>query len=137
MANSYSVKMKRKKVEEGKSATRDLDLDNGKDKGVDGIRCSYRDSVFGRKLCTDDLADVNDIKDDGDVLDDDVIEEGDGKTWFRMGMMKEEKIATRRLWRNSLIIKLVSRTIGYHNLCRLIQAMWRKNNGAFSCLSQQ
>lgn len=47
------------------------------------------------------------VEDDGIVSDDDVIEEGDGDTWFEMGMTKEEKIVVRRPWHNSLIIKLV------------------------------
>lgn len=50
---------------------------------------------------------------DGDVSDDDMVEEGGKVTWFGMGMMREEKIVSRRPWRNSLIIKLVGRTLGY------------------------
>lgn len=30
-------------------------------------------------------------EDDGDVSDDDMVEEGNGETWFGMGMTKEEK----------------------------------------------
>lgn len=62
---------------------------------------------------------------DGDVSDDDVIEERDKVTRFGMRMTREEKIAARRAWRNSLIIKLVERTIGYQCLWKHIQAMWR------------
>lgn len=51
--------------------------------------------------------------DEGNTLDDDLIEEGDGVWWFGIGMTKTEKIDARRPWRNSLIIKLVGRSIGY------------------------
>lgn len=61
--------------------------------------------------------------DEGDLSDDDVVEEGDFQTWFGIGMMKEEKREARWPWRNSLIIKLVGRSIGYQFLLRRIQAM--------------
>lgn len=40
-------------------------------------------------------------------------------------MTKEVKIDARRPWRNSLIIKLIGRTIWHQYLWRRIQAMWR------------
>lgn len=49
----------------------------------------------------------------------------DDEEWFGIGMTREEKIKVRRPWRNSLIIKLISKSIGYHYLWRRIQAMWR------------
>lgn len=64
-------------------------------------------------------------EDEGDVSNDDVIEEGDDETWFGMGMTRAEKIEERRSGRNNLIIKLVGRTIGYQYLWKQIQAMWR------------
>lgn len=65
---------------------------------------------------------------DGEVFDDDMVEEGDKVTWFGMGMTREEKIAVKRPWRNSLIIKLVGRSIGYQYLYKRIQAMWRMHS---------
>lgn len=65
------------------------------------------------------------MDEDGEVSYDDIIEEGNGETWFGMRMTKEEKIEARRPWRNSLIIKLIRRNIRYHYLWKHIQAMWR------------
>lgn len=62
---------------------------------------------------------------EGNTSDDDVIEEGDNETWFDMGMTRKEKIKARKTWRNSIIIKLVGRTIGYQYLWKHIQAIWR------------
>lgn len=49
---------------------------------------------------------------DGDVSNDDPIEESIDGTWFWMGMSREEKIEVQRPWRNRVIVKLVRRTIG-------------------------
>lgn len=81
-------------------------------------RRSYQDSVVGDNKGVPQV----DEDVDGDVSDDDVVDEG-GETWFGIGMTMEEKIATRRPWRNSLIIKLVGRSIGYQYLLKRIQAM--------------
>lgn len=75
-------------------------------------RESYRDSVMGDSSLGDDAAEERD--EDGDVSDDDVIEEVDYETWFGMEMTREGKIEVMGAWRNSLIIKLVGRTIVYH-----------------------
>lgn len=64
-----------------------------------------------------------DLMTEGEVSDDDTIEEGDDEAWFGIGMTREEKIEARRPWRSSLIIKLIGRSIGYHYLWRRIQAM--------------
>lgn len=48
-----------------------------------------------------------------------------------MGITKAEKIAARRPWMNSLIIKLVGRTISYQDLWRRIQSMWRTETEPF------
>lgn len=42
-----------------------------------------------------------------------------------MGMTREEKLEARWPWGNSVIIKLVGRSIGYHFLWRRIRAIWR------------
>lgn len=62
---------------------------------------------------------------DGEVSDDDLIEESSVGTWFEIGITREEKIEACRPWRNSLIVKLVARSIGSHYLWRRIQVMWR------------
>lgn len=78
-------------------------------------RRTYRDSVMGGS--DNGEGDPEERDEEGDVSDD-VVEEGDVETWFGMGMMREEKIEARRPWRNSLIIKLVGRSIGY---------LWKRN----------
>lgn len=83
---------------------------------------SYKDSVAGESK--EPQGGSDDMEDDGDASDDDVMEEGD-EPWFGMGMTRAEKIEARRPWRNSLIIKLVGRTTGYHYLWMRFQAMWR------------
>src|SRR4051812_46870421 len=85
-------------------------------------RRSYRDSVLdhGRRktLMGEDL-------DDGEVSDDDLIEECSDGMWVVIDVTREQKIEARRPWRNSLILKLVGKLFGYHYLWRRIQAMWR------------
>src|SRR3954463_13819301 len=69
----------------------------------------------------DDLQE--EVDDEGNTSDDDLVEEGDGVSWFGMGMTKMEKIEVRRPWRNSLIVKLVGRSVGYQFLLKRTQAM--------------
>lgn len=70
---------------------------------------------------------IEDLEGEGKVSDDNVIEEGDKQTWFGMGMMKEEKISTRKPWRNSLIIKLIWKNIGYHYCGGVYRRCGRRN----------
>lgn len=75
---------------------------------------SYKDSVLGRQggsHATDE-----DLYSDGNISDDDIIKESNEDSWFGTGMTKEEKIEARKPWRNSVIVKLVGCTIGYHYL---------------------
>lgn len=62
---------------------------------------------------------------DGEVSDDDSIEKAEDETCFGIGMTHEEKMEAHRPWRNSLIIKSLGRSIGYHYLWRRLQAIWR------------
>lgn len=62
---------------------------------------------------------------DGDVSDDGVTEDDGDEPWFSMRMIKEEKYETRRPLSQSLIIKLVERSIGYQFLLRRLIALWR------------
>lgn len=66
---------------------------------------------------------VEEMMGDVDVSDDDVIKEGEDETWFGIGITNEEKIEARRPWRNSLIVKLIGRSIGYHHVWKRIHAM--------------
>lgn len=61
---------------------------------AEGPKRSYRDTVTGRSIGNNKELEEEDL--DGDVSDDDMIEEGNGVTWFGMGITREEKIATRR-----------------------------------------
>lgn len=91
---------------------------------VDGTdKVSYRDKVARKKIRT--IWEEVDPMDEGEISDDDLIEEGDGVTWFGVGMTRDEKIEARRPWRNSVIIKVVGRTVGYHYLWKKIRTMWR------------
>lgn len=64
------------------------------------------------------------VDDEYDASDDDVIEDLEYESCFSMGMSRQEKIAARRSWRTSLIIKLVGRRIGYQYLPRRLHAIW-------------
>src|SRR4051812_35339725 len=63
-------------------------------------KSSYSDKVRGQSNEDRRLQEEED--DEGNTSDDDLIEEGDGVTWFSMGMTKMEKTEARRPWRNSL-----------------------------------
>lgn len=56
-------------------------------------RPSYKETVTGRG--SPEQEDASELDDEGDVSDDDVVEEGNGSTWFGIGMSREEKIAAR------------------------------------------
>lgn len=105
---------------EGEEGSSDKDAVGNKN------NASYRDSVLGgrRTSFMDRSADTSYMV-DGEISDDDLIEECTDGTWFGMGKMRKEKIEAKLPWSNSLIIKLVGRSIGYHYLWRRIQAMGR------------
>lgn len=86
-------------------------------------KISYKETVTGRVYLMG-LGESEDL-DDGLISDDDVIEESEDASWFGIGMTKEEKIEARRLWRNSLIVKVIGRSVGYHHLWRRIKVMGR------------
>lgn len=62
--------------------------------------------------------------DEGAIFDNDLIEEGDGAMWFGIGLTCEEMIKAQRPWCNRIIVKMISRSVGYHYLLRHIQTMW-------------
>lgn len=63
----------------------------------DEARKSYRDTVMGDMGQSQETQEGDD--DEGNTLNDDVIEEGDKVMWFGMEMTREEKIAKQRPWR--------------------------------------
>lgn len=65
-------------------------------------------------------------KDEGIVSDDEVYgeyEKDEGCLVIKLS--QEEKIRLRRPWRQTLIVKVMGRTIGYNYLFRLNKALWK------------
>lgn len=98
------------------------EADLGKENDM-AVKMSHKGSVTGTgqnsRACAEDFMVP------WEASDDDVIEEGNGVTWFEIGMTREDKLEARKPWRNSLVIKVVGRFMGYHYLWRRIQVMWR------------
>lgn len=73
---------------------------------------SYRDTVMGESSNGQRLQD--DYEDEeGNTSDDDLIEEGDGITWFAMDMTKWRRLKPCGLGGTASSSKLVWRTIDY------------------------
>lgn len=98
-------------------------INKDEEPGTEHRFASYKDSVMKDLRPTWSFFDGS--QNDGEVSDDDVLEEEDDETCFSIGMTKEQKIMARRPWLNCLIVKLVGRSIGYHYLLRRVQTMWR------------
>lgn len=99
----------------------DIDMaDEGKN-----TRSTYKDAAMGFKGKS--YTGTNVEIDKGAISNDDVIEESTHRSWFGIGMIREEKWRVRQPWWKSLIVKLVGRYIGYHYLWCRIQALWRKS----------
>lgn len=75
---------------------------------------SYRDSIVGNQ--SNQKTVEEDLMVDGDVSNDYPLEDREDDTWFSLGMTREEKLEAHQPWRNSLIVKLVGRSIGCHYL---------------------
>lgn len=102
-----------------------VDKNSHEDVATDSRRkASFKEKVLGFNLDTFMDEAETDIL-DGEVSDDDPVEEESGGPWFSMGMSEQEKIEARRPWRWSLIIKLVGTSTGYHYLLRRLQALWK------------
>lgn len=84
---------------------------------------SYKDADMGSKG-KESMFQMDEAL-DGEISDDNFIEESMDDSWFGIGMTREEKREARRPWWNSLFIKIVGHSIGCHYLWRRIQAMWR------------
>lgn len=92
-------------------------------------KSSYKDKVLGPNMDTE-MGEIEDDDFEGNVSDDDIVEEDDVAPWFSMGMTKQEKIDARWLWRMCLIIRLVGRSVGCHFLHNHLQSL-RKCQGSF------
>lgn len=80
---------------------------------------SFREALTGRK--TVEGKKVEDV-----VSDDDAEEEGEGdEDCPNFWLTKEEKIRMRKPWQNTLIIKVLGRTVGYNYLLKRLRAIWK------------
>lgn len=86
-------------------------------------RISYRDKFKGSFEGAS--MEMDSSEEDRDVSDDDLTEDEGQSPWFKMGMIRKEKIESRWPWKTSLIIKLISKKIGYQYLLKHFQIMWR------------
>ena len=72
---------------------------------------------------------ANNAENDSDdwVLDDkeDEPEENEDPCCPKLRLSKEEKGRIRKPWRQTLIIKLLSRSIGYKTLLQIIISLWK------------
>lgn len=94
-------------------------------------KVSYKDIAMG--ITENSQSEKVDEGDDKEISDDDLIEEATDDTSFKMGMTCEEKLEARLPWRNSLIVKLAGRSIGYHYLWRRLQASYvEDSSGTFA-----
>lgn len=60
----------------------------------EGVKLSFKEKLLGsQKFGT---MDEDTINENGEVSDDDLLEEDDGVPWFRMGMIKKEKLEAKR-----------------------------------------
>lgn len=75
---------------------------------------SYKESMIGKEGMNDFGREG--YVDEGKVSEDDAVDDGEDEAWFGMGMTREKKIEAPRPWGNSLIIKLIGRSIEYHYL---------------------
>lgn len=77
-------------------------------------KSSYKKKVMG--INQDTQMDDNEINLDGEVSNDDILEEKENGPWFSIGMSKQEKIKAGKPRHLSLIIKLVGCNTKYHFL---------------------
>ena len=82
---------------------------------------SFRDSLMKDQS---GAAEMNEGVDDLDVADEDVIIETDGciPSVVFSQKMQEQLV---RPWKNTVIVKLLGRSIGYRSLCTKLESLWR------------
>ena len=81
---------------------------------------SFRDSLMKDEM--------NEGVDDLDIADEDVIIETDGciPSIVFSQKMQEQLV---RPWKNTMIVKLLGRSIGYRSLCTKLESLWRVERG--------
>ncbi|EOY10263.1 Uncharacterized protein TCM_025636 [Theobroma cacao] len=98
-----------------------------KETGVGTKRsCPVLDSIVASKPPST-TGDVEDFEEEGEIVeesdsDHDINETVLGGPHIRL--TKEEKRRIRRLWRNTLIVKLLGREISYTYLCNRVKQLW-------------
>lgn len=81
---------------------------------------SFKDKLLGAQSS---MNSQNSLEDDL-ASDDDEPEEVEDKDCPVIQLIRAEKIRVRRPWRQTLIIKVMGRTVGYTYLLRRIKALW-------------
>lgn len=92
-------------------------VDLEKDQGEGSQRPTYKDILCGSQGNASMWVDGSDGEEE-DVSGDDFEEEVVDSSMFGMGMSRHEKMAARKPWRTSMIIKFVGSKIGYQYLLR-------------------
>lgn len=86
-------------------------------------RKTYTDMIIGFPSYV--IMEDGPSQNDGDLSDDDIVEEDDDGPRINLGMTKEEKKKAREPWKHSAIFKLVGRQINFHVLYQQIQMLWQ------------
>ncbi|KAH9803418.1 putative ribonuclease H protein [Citrus sinensis] len=73
-------------------------------------------------------AEMNEGVDDLDIADEDVIIEIDGRIPSVVFSQKMQEQLVRP-WKNTVIVKLLGRSIGYRSLCTKLESLWRVERG--------
>ncbi|XVE49009.1 hypothetical protein DITRI_Ditri01bG0047500 [Diplodiscus trichospermus] len=86
------------------------------------VRSSFKDTLLGNR----DGGVRSDFQDDDGFISEDNIdgEEEEDKECPIIMVSKKEKARLRRPWRQTLIVKVLGRSIGYNYLLRRIKALW-------------
>ncbi|KAH9751256.1 putative ribonuclease H protein [Citrus sinensis] len=86
---------------------------------------SFRDSLMKDQS---GAAEINECMEDLDIADEDVFIETDGciPSVVFSQKMQEQLV---RPWKNTVIVKLLGRSIGYRSLCTKLESLWRVERG--------
>ncbi|KAJ7947238.1 reverse transcriptase [Quillaja saponaria] len=97
-----------------------------------GKKLSYKESVVGantmeeRMECEEDMEKSKDedmnVESDDDMKD---LDQGENDDCPIIFLTKEEKKRIRQPWRESVIIKLLGKKIGYNFLCKKLYQIWK------------
>lgn len=114
----------RRSKKRNKVGVKDIDATMEEKNGSGEARkTSYKEAAMGMKgkIPLEKMTE----EEDENVSDDDVIDKVNDEPSFWIGMTREEKWEAQCPWWNSLIVKLMGWSIGYHYLWMRIQATWR------------